>query len=938
MAKYRLTNPQGVQITVTGERPPSAEAVPQMFAAARQQAIQNLKEGDFVMDEDYEKVDKQERRRRIKALSARALNVPENQLDTTSGMDFKERTLVMALPDDKSKIEYLEKRYGNENVAQLDIKGDPKLFFRNPSTNKMTMVDELGTSFEDFTSDIFRPVAQAVGGTVGALVGSGVGPAGTVGGAAVGTGIAGGLVNVAAQVLAQQDVELGKIAKKNSVEAAIGIPIDIATMGIGRFVGARIAGKKAAKAIVGEVDKALDTLNKSKIVQETIGDIKAPPAIRTGVGSRQASEIAAARPTSKLASQLSDLRDKLFAYKELATGSKLVDANKDKFIAASESFTESYKRVLNEIAEVDPSIAKILKDELGETAARLSVPAASKTQTGKTIRELLQPGVTDISNINNANFNALRSIARGRTVPIERFIDAVEAAKKDFDVLDEPQSKALVQKLKKIMDGEPGEPTGLVDEFGNDILGPGTPGRTDISFQEFREYLDIINDIISSNKEAGFAANERVASRVMDKLRGLRDDITQGDPELGEAFETAMDFYQNTYLATKRGGVGAALKEKLAADALTDTQVVSRILNDPTNISEALRIAGQAGNEAGLRSALQKQYLNDIGLVTGDTVDLKSIRFDEDIVRVLFGDNQVRALQNLQKRLQQSKVKFGDIKENEIAELFSAFSTDAQKAVMDKILKRMALGRKKNELLNATLLKKLLPRRGENGEFLEPEMTGFDLARFAERFVDADPSAVRRSMQALKDQGSPEAVQAFEQAFIDKLFAKFASNAQTDRFGNLLWNPEAFSREVRPGTAIFQNMQTVLGKKGAAEMRGANRILQEGAETRGASVQQIFQPRYSLTRGGVQLYGVGNLIGGLRGRALAWAYKSGVGSRYMRFIANRGTETESLDAFRKIVLPMTAAPKGVSAAAISESVDADFGAKIQPLFTPEEEE
>ena len=208
MPTFNITDQEtGMKIRVQGENAPSEADMPQLFAAARQNASEQLATGAYQRTPEFKKVSEADQRKRIQSLSAAALGVSNDDVDIHSGASFKERTVLSGLPDEQSRLEYMEKKYGADNVEMLDVGGTPKMFYRDPKSSKLTMVDEQGASLADFTADLageVAPIAGAITGAVkGAAIGSAAGPVGTLAGGVIGAAAGGFGAGVAQDVAAE---------------------------------------------------------------------------------------------------------------------------------------------------------------------------------------------------------------------------------------------------------------------------------------------------------------------------------------------------------------------------------------------------------------------------------------------------------------------------------------------------------------------------------------------------------------------------------------------------------------------------------------------------------------------------------------------------------------------------------------------------------------
>jgi uncharacterized membrane-anchored protein YhcB (DUF1043 family) len=945
-----------MSVVVNSDNGLTEQGVQSTLAEARKQAAKSIETGRYKLNpKTNEELSSEAANDKLRRYAGYSMGVKPEEVDIDSGASLWERTKMDLLPDDGSRMEYIEKKYGAENVNAINVGGTTKMFYRDPKSNKMTMVDEMGASLADFTADIAGEAVTTAGAVGGAIAGTALAPgagtgAGAVAGATAGAALGGFLTgvtqDVAAETLAGQEVEIGEIAKRRAIEAGIGIPIDLATAGVGRVFARGIAGK-GAKNLVGEFDQAAKRVD--DLLAKEGASLPQVEALRTGAGSKQASEIAAARPTSKLAKELQSVRDRIGVLRESLEGRTPRGVSADEFNRISEGIAENYRKLIDDVAKVDTKLANELTDQASRKMQKLAAPKVSEESIGVRIRELLSPGVKNIERTNRENWSMLSAVGKNVNVPIKSIINAIDRGTAKFSRTELPQAKAIIRDLKKVMKGKEGEPTGLFDASGRPILGKGVSGKDAVDFNEFKEIIDTINDVVSRNKEAGFALKERVATQILEEFTGnpqlgkpgLRGIMAATNPELGQAMGNALDYYKNNLLDVRRGAVGRTLREQLADPAITASQVAKLAIQDPAYIRQSLRIAkqGDPAMEKALKKDLQDLYLNRIGLA-GEFDPKLGFTFNEDIVRELWGNRQVREMANLQKRLQQMKdVNIIDLEASDVSRYLNALSNKERSGIVKQIKSKVEASKRLDKMEVNQLTKMLAPQRGKRaGEWSEPAMTGVGLAEFANKFVSASTDQVRSAMKLIRAQKDPVGEQAFQQGYIGKLFDKFSGGAQVDRYGNPLWNPVAFQKAMKKGTREYRNAVEILGKGGVDDLLSANRVLLEASETVGKDVGEIFQPRYSLTSGGLQLYGVGNLIGGLRGRAMAWAYGSKNGSRLMRFLTNPGTDEATERELQKLLPALMTSSGGLKAAAIQGQFDPEFSERVAPLYQSTDEQ
>jgi len=926
----------------------------------RENAQEQLNSGMYKYAEDrVTELSKDEQRSNMSKYMARSMGLGDEDVDVTQGMGTYGRLKLSFQPTEKDKVKHLEDTYGSENVRATEVGGKMKILYRDEQEtgNQFRAVDEEGVSLADFfgdTAGTALPIAGAVG--AAALTGGASIPL-MAGAAALGGLTAGVGQDTAVRAASGEDLQLGESFKRRGIEAAIGVPLDLVTGVGGKFIARRIAGG-GARSMVDEVDRALASVDK-QLISMGSRELPKPEALRTGLGSQQASEIASARPSSKLAKDLQGVRDRMSEYKELVSGRGRASASVEDFNRITEEVGNTYRGLVEEVGKFDKNLAKELEDQASRKLTSMSAPKVSTESVGTKIRQLIAPGVEKIDETNRANWTNLSNIGSQTRVPIRDITRAIDRGTSGFQRTELPKANAILRDLNKVLKGKEGEPTGLFDQYDRPIIGKGLTGKESIDFNEFKEIIDTINDVVSRNKEAGFGLQERIATQILKEFTGdpktqklgLRGYLGIKNPELGQALGDTLDYYKNNLLATKRSAVGRTLREQLADPAISPSQVAKLAIQDPAYIKQALSIAKQAGDggvsEKALRKELQDMYLNSIGLVGDVDPKTMNLKFNEDLVSSLWGDGtatsgarKVKEFNNLKNRLAQGKgKKVADLTIEDVNSYLTAFTIDEKTRIIKNINARSIAKENLSKQKNAVLVRKMQPKYDkQTGTWLEPEISGSSLANFSDSFVNADTTQVKKAMRIMEKNGDDVGIQSFRQSYIGNLIDNFKGGAQVDRFGNPLWNPKAMRDATKPGSKLRANMEAILGTDGTKEILDANRVLLEAAETTGKDIQDIFAPRYSLTSGGVQFYGVGNLIGGLRGRALAWAYGSKRGSQMMRFLTNKGTDEETEAALKKFLPELIGSTGGIKAAAIQGGFDPEFTQQIAPLLKEEPEQ
>ena len=579
----------------------------------------------------------------------------------------------------------------------------------------------------------------------------------------------------------------------------------------------------------------------------------------------------------------------------------------DEFNRISEDIAGNYRKLIDEVGAIDKGLAKELTDQASRKMQKLAAPKVSEMEVGGRLQEILKRAEGQAGQINDQNWKNLDAAAQQSGVRItgKEVADAIEQAQKDLAPFKNEQLSALAKEIRE---------------------------GGDLTFTDLRARLSQIDDAVPDS-QAGFKTAQQVSIAARKKVDALRSDIAERSG-LKQQFEDTVGYYLDDYLNFKRQAVGGALKESSGAMAQPEMAVRS-LLSNGSSVKSALRAARQGGveEERALKSELRDLYLNRIGL-TGEFDPKLNLSYNDDIVRELWGDRQLREFKNLQNRLKQMKgVKAIELEPQDVNRYLNALSNKERSEIIKQIKSRGMANEKLDQVEMNRLTKMLAPQRGRRaGQWAEPEITGVGLAEFANKFVSASTDQVKQAMKLIRAQKDPVGEQAFQQSYIGKLFDKFSAGAQVDRYGNALWNPEAFAKSMKKGTKEYENAKAILGKDGVDDLLAANKVLLEASETTGKDVAELFQPRYSLTSGGLQLYGVGNLLGGLRGRAMAWAYSTKNGAKLMRFLTNPGTDEAAERELRKLLPALMTSSGGLKAAAIQGQFDPEFTEAIAPMY------
>lgn len=626
----------GMEVTLEGDQAPAVDDLPEIFGQARKQSAERLATGKFKLGDDLQHLDKAGQRDSIRKHSARALGISPNDVDIDSGMGFWDRTKLSMQPTDADKMKQLEDTYGKDGVAMLDVGGTPKMFFRDPKTKKMTMVDEQGASFADFTADIAGFAPEVTGAVVGGLkgaaaggaIGAGAGGVGAIPGAVIGgvLGAAGGgfaagtAQDVATRALSDEEIQLGEIAARRGKEAAIGAGIDVALLGTGKFIAkplmSKITGDATSKAfgkageLVGEDALTPRMLQGEEALTRELG-LESRIGGRVG-DARKAMDTKAREIVSqsnpeayeRFASQISDERNALIDSIP-ASERRLLDNVNQRYNEALQGFGDSRGRVLSAIG-----------DDIIENNATPAFKAARQTKN-------------DLYD----EFDRIDSEVGGVFTPKE--------VVRSFDrILEKNRLKnaSAIKTIRKEIDA---------------AERPFTIGEID---DLISRVTDAMPDGVVKDKTAS-----QLASQLSDSLTRSVQRKAKKFPALNAAWKNANDYYKRTYLQFNRGALGGSVKDASGAPVLTGQRFINQVLSDPAEIDLILSAAREGGQSPSVvKGKLKEAFLEKRGIRKGSKLKSLNTETDRGVIEKLWGKRGLKRWDQISKGLEATPEQLDD--------------------------------------------------------------------------------------------------------------------------------------------------------------------------------------------------------------------------------------------------------------------------------------
>jgi len=696
--------------------------------------------------------------------------------------------------------------------------------------------------------------------------------------------------DVAAETLAGQEVEIGEIAKRRAIEAGIGIPIDLATAGAGRFISKRI-GKNVVDDMVSGLDKAERQLAKRGI------EIDRTAGMETGRGAiAEESVIAGKRPSSLIGRKLEGIRDTLGDFQRAAQGEGDGVGAFGKTIQKIQADADD---LISEISKQDAKAAATIKKSLDRKIARMQVQEEGMDSLGAKMRNVFKLGKGQALDRNTANWTNLEQMAAQRGVSVS----GREAAKSlkdgvskmsDVKLRKNPEVRAEIERLEQM-------------------------GDEAISFKDLRATIETIQDMVPTGGATGGKVAQQVASAAADSLRTLRDKVIQrGGRDFAKTYDDTVKYYTDNFLRFERGAVGRSLAEKMGGPTMNNTQVANTVISDPSSVREALRAAKEAGGAegAGLVQELRKAYMNKIGLGRGSGVG-SNVKYDKEILRELYGydssgvfreglaKRKIEAMERLNRSLAQSKVDVSKVAPEDVERLLDTLTPREAADVVKSITKKAKLEQAQDDALANTLWKKIA----------KGEWEAMDNEVFAEAALTKSPKTLRKLLDDMPA-GSRE---PFKQDFVRAIFGTAQDGAQINSRGAALWNPNSLEKTLAKRKA---QIKSVLREEGYEDLVAANKFMKASESITGQAADVAL--RASGGPQGFHFFIVGSILNAFRDRFMGWAYGSGAMKPLLKVMSKNVSDEQFAKNFQRVFSTMIGTRRGVEALAREGEHDPNF--------------
>lgn len=845
-----------------------------------------------------------------------AIGVHPDDIEVDTGLPKDLRLELGILPTDEDRAVRLQDIYGKDNVIPLPQDG--KTNFLINRVGKLQLVNNLGGDAGDLLEAYGKGVTEvipAVAGLGGFLLsGGGIlgGPAATAG--AYGTTATG--QDVLIRKMLGLDARPGEAAVRRGIETGIMVPIDMATMGGGKFLSRRFFGEQVGNRMVDQLNKSMDILAKEGV------KLDATPGVKLGPSALEAESILAGKyPSSKLAlrrqASMEQLSNLVESWQKAGDPAR-VSENTLSRVRAEQS------RLAGEISSKSGIPKDIVEKNLQKRLAQSQQVAYSKTELGKKIRSVIELAEEAEKGITEKNYRGFYDMMDKRGVGLTPN-EAINMVRSTFQGQRGFRGSVDKAPFYKIIDD-------IEEARDKELVGL-------LSFEELNNIRKRISKI--GTGDPGATVQEALANKAArnfdKKLLGIVD------KDLRPEWSRVNQAYTDDMLEFERGSLGRILKERYGGEVMTPDRVAAQLLNSPTDAKVAIEAAGRTPSggtmpdrAAEMRSLLKQAYIEKLGLTKAPGVNPpKSVKYDLEMLQVIYGDKGAKVMAKKYDALNDAfaaqKVKLDDIDPQGLAILEKALSKDDVTKVTRAIAEKAKLEQEQKLFVNKAIMKEALESRFEtvnNGALasaaISPNTKARDLAKLVGP-AGKMPKAER---------------EIFEQDFMYELLNSYYSGGKTLSNAPYIQMPNAqkflddigHAPGVNPteaGRQLRTKMDLVLGKRKAdkfiAAMDGirANQIIEkplgEGAV------------RATAGLGNVSIYLAQGLTGSARNRLLAAAFGDRKLEPFINVLARRTGPAQTEVAYRKMISRTLLSTRGLKSLAQQMSRDPEFAAEMVRL-------
>jgi hypothetical protein len=766
---------------------------------------------------------------------------------------------VGALPTPESELEYLQQQYPDANVTPVTIGGSTKYVIKTKDGKTFTTID-MGLAGLGGAAAVEAPIvlgSTAAGiATALATKSPGAGTAAAAG-AEAGLGVAADAITRAALGMNRDFSDVSRNVSESVVrrgsQAAIGA-------GLGVIGDVAIPAARAFR-----VPRDAPNLFREELFESAErSGLPLPPGTTIGPeGLRGAQELAGDYPRSRLAGRMRDAQleaaNAFDPFRQMATRSA--------GDYASVAFNQAQKRneLTTKLAQntgdnktiIDGAVKRLLDppsqanvDQLGGALRGTIQQLEEETAKFAGDQYALMGKIADDAGFEMSAKDALAKVQEARrNLNASGFADVSGVEKIERDLIARRDAFIEIEKAERRLKSfqtmqqraknplEASKYNGKIQDAVSKLEDLKAINRP-LNFKDFNELIKRYGSLRSENL-VGASPSDIFGTQVSNELSALRSQIFKGynmtdasgvTRNLADEFRITADAVAGRNNMQKNT-LGSILKEAGGESVATQRDVVRIAMKDPETMDRVLRAAqdldvAQPGASKAIREGMQAQYMQDIGMGRQGNID--RLNYDPGKLDILFGADSpkiARGLDTLNEKLSRIKgVTISDITRDDLTALSSALSKRERNELADKIIKREAIKKQENELVNSAIFD--AATKG-NFDQIDPDLLSaaiFSGGKSVKSVRDVEIAMAQLS------KASPDARNLFKRDFLRMFLDRYKGGKTTAAVPfKELFDVDKFLADYgtsRNPTELGKKMNIVLGQDAANQIYDIARIYQ----------------------------------------------------------------------------------------------------------------
>ena len=836
----------------------------------------------------------------LKGMVGDLTGVPEDKIDVTSGIGAGLRGDLGVLPTDEDKAAHLERH--TEGVLPTPMDGGTGFWVKEG--DKLVLANEMGPSMGDVAQGAMAVSREGLP-TLAAL-GAGIAAAPSVMGTTASAGAAYTTVAAGQDAAIRKayglDANILEAAGRRGKEALFMAPVDLLTMGGGKFFARRFSGKAMENAFAQQFTDSADLLRSHGIAADV------PRSIKLGPGAWEAENLLARQKIGggKLAGQraknLEPVNDLLSSFEKGAAPEFVPQRTLS-------NIRSEVERLSGEMAQKEGISKKALGDAVDARLVGSRQPIFSKGEVGNLFREAAGEAKAAEKKIHKAAFTGIYDdINRsGWSASNDDVIKMYKDAHRGHRGYGKSKSEAYykeLERLNKIKESNPGGRWMFEDvrNLGRDIsklgqAGP-TPGGTNaetlgkLASEKFDDSL---------TKSLGPAARQRWG-------------------EVNEAYKTEM-------LKYNRGSLGGMLTERYGEGAMISENVVDSVTKFPSEADTFLAAIAQRAPDKlpDVTQKLKAAYLDRIGLTSRPGVNPKPAKYDPEMLNVLYGKGQgpimAQRLDDLNKAMGVKGLNLRNLDPADVAKLEGALSRDEVSKVTRAIAEKAAYKSEQDSLLRNRVISKAMKQNWE------------DVDNGLLSSVSLDPNTPARDVKQLWNRMDAADKEIFRQDFASDLINSYRIGGEKQFRApfHTMPNAEDFLKDIgrmpgakptQKGRELLAKMNTVLGPTKTKKLIATMDIIQAN-QLKGGSITKD-ELRTVIGMGGVSAYLTDSAYRVVHNNLMALAFSSPKLSPLVDLMARDVGAAQYEKALTEAVTGLMTTSRGMRALSQQMSRDPEF--------------